>query len=120
MARRGSSSGPRITFQTAAVLQVMLTQPTHRHYGLQIAEQTHLPTGTIYPILARLEKAGWISSTWEERDPSELERPRRRLYLLTGHGAQAARAALADAHRLITLAPEKTHGQLHQPWENPA
>lgn len=93
-----------MTLQTATVLQAMLEAPTHAHYGLRLAGRTGLPTGTIYPILARLEKAGWVTSAWEEREPTELERPRRRLYTLTGAGAHAARAALADIHRLVTLA----------------
>jgi PadR family transcriptional regulator PadR len=109
-----------MTLQTIAVLQAMLAAPTHAHYGLQLAGKTHLPTGTIYPILARLERAGWVSSTWEGRDPSELERPRRRLYLLTGHGAQAARAALADIHRLTTFAPPATPRPPGRPEESPA
>lgn len=108
-----------MTLQTIAVLQVMLEAPTHAHYGLQIAGRTRLPTGTIYPILARLERAGWVSSNWETRDPAEMERPRRRLYTLTGHGAQAARAALADAHQL-TIAPPAAHEPLGRPGENPA
>jgi PadR family transcriptional regulator, regulatory protein PadR len=109
-----------MTLQTIAVLQAMLEAPTHAHYGLQLAGKTHLPTGTIYPILARLEKAGWVSSTWEARDPSELERPRRRLYTLTGSGAQAARAALADVHRLTTFAPPTAPRPPGQPGESPA
>jgi PadR family transcriptional regulator PadR len=109
-----------MTLQTIAVLQAMLEAPAHAHYGLQIAGKTHLPTGTIYPILARLEKAGWVSSNWEAREPSELERPRRRLYMLTGSGAQAARAALADAHRLTTFAPPAAPRPRGHPGENPA
>jgi DNA-binding PadR family transcriptional regulator len=109
-----------MTLQTIAVLQAMLEAPTHAHYGLQIAGKVHLPTGTIYPILARLEKAGWVSSAWEERDPSELERPRRRLYTLTGTGAHAARAALADAHRLTLAPPSANPRPLGRPGENPA
>src|SRR5215468_5760791 len=109
-----------MTLQTIAVLQAMLEAPTHAHYGLQLAGKTHLPTGTIYPILARLEKAGWVSSTWEARDPSELERPRRRLYLLTGSGAQAARSALADAHRLTMFAPPAVSQPPGRPGESPA
>jgi DNA-binding PadR family transcriptional regulator len=108
-----------MTLQTIAVLQAMLEAPAHAHYGLQIAGKVHLPTGTIYPILARLEKAGWVASTWEERDPAELERPRRRLYTLTGTGAHAARAALADARRL-TSDPSTAPRPLGQPGENPA
>ena len=109
-----------MTLQTIAVLQAMLEAPTHAHYGLQLAGKTHLLTGTIYPILARLEKAGWVSSTWEARDPSELERPRRRLYMLTGSGAQAARAALADVHRLTTFAPPAAPRPPGRPGESPA
>ena len=105
-----------MTLQTIAVLQAMLEGPTHPHYGLELAGRTHLPTGTIYPILARLEKAGWVSSTWEERDPAELERPRRRFYTLTGLGAHAARAALTDAHRLTVF----VQSPATQPGESPA
>jgi PadR family transcriptional regulator len=109
-----------MTLQTIAVLHAMLEAPTNAHYGLQIAGKTHLPTGTIYPILARLEKAGWISSTWEARDPTELERPRRRLYTLTGTGAQKARAALADAHRLTTFPPPVAPQPHGRPGESTA
>ncbi|CAO5235038.1 hypothetical protein FAGKG844_10141 [Frankia sp. AgKG'84/4] len=118
--RRQSSTGPRITFQTAAVLQVMLHAPTLEYYGLEVAGATGLPTGTIYPILARLENAGWITSHWEQRDPSELERPRRRLYTLTGHGAHAARAALDQARRLTTPTLNPGLGRPGRPQENPA
>lgn len=110
--------GGRITVQSAAVLRLMLADPTRAYYGLQIVEQTHLPTGTIYPLLRRLEKAGWIASTWEEREPSELKRPRRRLYRFTGAGAHAARGALADVHQFLTLAPDPAPEQLATPEQN--
>jgi PadR family transcriptional regulator, regulatory protein PadR len=87
---------PRVTFQTALVLRALLTDPTKARYGLDVANSTGLPTGTIYPILARLEAAGWVSSGWEAIDPAEEGRPRRRLYYLTGEGAFSARAALDD------------------------
>jgi PadR family transcriptional regulator PadR len=115
---RRSGTGPQMTLQTVAVLRAMLQAPTHTHYGLRLAGETGLPTGTIYPILARLEKAGWVSSSWEEREPAELERPRRRLYTLTGSGAHSARAALADVHRLLTLAPGQPG--VVRPGESPA
>jgi PadR family transcriptional regulator PadR len=51
---------------------------------------TKLQSGTLYPILIRLEDAGWLESRWEETSASELGRPRRRLYLLTGLGTRAA------------------------------
>jgi PadR family transcriptional regulator len=87
---------PRMTFQTALVLHALLADPTSPRYGLEVAKQTRLPTGTIYPILARLEAAGWVASDWEAVEPAREGRPRRRLYQLTGAGATQARAALSD------------------------
>ncbi len=117
MAGRSQQAGPRMTLHTLAVLQAMLEDPTSAHYGLEIANAVNFPTGTIYPILSRLEKAGWVSSTWENVTPSEEGRPRRRLYTLTGSGAYAARQALADGRRL--LAPTNPT-RLRHPTESPA
>jgi DNA-binding PadR family transcriptional regulator len=92
-----------MTLQTLAVLRVMLETPAGSHYGLEIAKALHLPTGTVYPILYRLEQAGWIVSEFEEAAAADLERPRRRLYTLTGQGAQAARAEIDRGRLAITL-----------------
>jgi hypothetical protein len=56
----------RITLPTAAVLRQMLENPAADHYGFALAEATSFPSGTIYPILARLETAGWLASFWEQ------------------------------------------------------
>ncbi len=117
----GSSrqAGPRMTIQTLAVLQVMLDTPADPRYGLQIASAIGLPTGTVYPILLRLERAGWVSSSWEEISPSAEGRPRRRLYTLTGAGVHAARAALSEGRRLLAPAHGMT-GTTLRPGESPA
>jgi PadR family transcriptional regulator, regulatory protein PadR len=89
-----------MTLQTQLVLRVMLAEPASEHYGLQICAETGLPSGTIYPIVARLEQLGWVTSNWE--DPAEHVtegRPRRRYYRLTDEGAEQARDALARAYR---------------------
>lgn len=91
---------PRMTLQTQLVLRALLAEPVAERYGLQICQETGLPSGTIYPIVARLEQAGWVESRWE--DPGEhvaAGRPRRRYYRLTGDGAEHARSALARVHR---------------------
>ena len=50
--------------------------------------------GTLYRALSRMERAGLLSSRWEDADIAAAEgRPRRRLYRVTGLGA----TALADA-----------------------
>lgn len=81
-----------VTMQTLRVLAVMLEEPTEPRYGLQLSGATGLKSGTLYPILARLEAAGWVESDWETQAAAALGRPRRRYYRLTGVGAEAAQA----------------------------
>jgi PadR family transcriptional regulator PadR len=76
-----------------AVLQVLLY--VDRPYGLEVIERTGLPSGTVYPLLARLESEGWITSYWETDTPG-ARGPRKRFYEITVDGAERARAALAD------------------------
>jgi PadR family transcriptional regulator PadR len=92
---------PRMTLQTLRVLAVLMDEPAGHHYGLEIAKSAGLATGTLYPVLARLERAGWVTSDWEEIDPVAEGRPRRRLYQLTADGERAASRALAEARRSI-------------------
>src|SRR5690348_7414033 len=90
---------PRMTVQTLLVLQALLRDPGKERYGLQISEQTGLLPGTAYPILLRLEQAGWVTSRWEDIDPHVEKRPPRRYYCLTAGGAVQASAAVAGARR---------------------
>lgn len=92
---------PKMTGPTRAVLEVLLAHPHDDHYGLAIGAATVLPSGTVHPILARLEGLDWVRSEWEDVDPSDAGRPRRRHYRLTAAGATAANAALVrdDARR---------------------
>jgi PadR family transcriptional regulator PadR len=96
-------SGPRMTIPTQLALRVLLAEPAHEMYGLQICEQAGLPSGTIHPILARLEhEHGWLTSRWEDIKPQDEGRPRRRYYRLTEDGAERARIALAQATTSVT------------------
>jgi DNA-binding PadR family transcriptional regulator len=95
--------GPRMTIPTQLVLRTLLAEPTQEMYGLQICEQAGLPSGTIHPILARLEREhGWLESRWEDVRPEEEGRPRRRYYRLTEDGAERARIGLAQAATSIS------------------
>ena len=87
-----------MTGPTRAVLEVLLTDPDAVHYGLAIGAATALPSGTVHPILARLEGLAWVTSTWEDIDPTDAGRPRRRLYRLTDDGMVEARCAVASSH----------------------
>ncbi len=41
------TQAPRMTLQTQLVLRAMLAEPTAERYGLELCEQTGLPSGTI-------------------------------------------------------------------------
>jgi PadR family transcriptional regulator len=93
-------SALRMTLQTQLVLRAVLDRPTAQHYGLELCEQTGLPSGTIYPIVARLEQVGWLESEWEDPEAHVAAgRPRRRYYRLTEEGAERGRVALAKAYQ---------------------
>ena len=88
-----------MTIPTQRVLEALLADPERELYGLEIGETADLRSGTVHPILARLEGLGWLTSRWEEIDPQVEGRPPRRYYRLTAEGAQAGQAALARAYR---------------------
>lgn len=90
------SPKPRISKETLQILGALLEDPMAWHYGLGISDAAGIAAGTIYPTLARLEKARWLESRWEEPGPDDEDRPRRRLYKLTGHGERAAMTELDE------------------------
>jgi PadR family transcriptional regulator PadR len=96
--------GIRMTLQTRLVLQVFVDAPTDEHYGLEICRAIGVPGGTIYPLLTRLELAGWLKSGWEAIDPVAAGRRPRRYYRLTPDGAESARKVLAANPTSLRLA----------------
>ena len=89
----------RVTMAVATVVAAFVEDPAADRYGLDLIGVTGLPSGTLYPILVRLQRAGWVESAWEEVDPSAAGRPARRYYRLTTDGLARARVALADLHQ---------------------
>jgi PadR family transcriptional regulator PadR len=84
----------RLTAVIMDVLDVLAgSLPDDPAWGLRLCQATGYGTGTIYPALDRLMKAGWIIDYWE--DPSPADRPPRRLYEMTSTG----REQYADALR---------------------
>jgi PadR family transcriptional regulator, regulatory protein PadR len=87
---------PRMSAQTIKVLGALISSLGGELSGAEIGKTTKLASGTLYPILARLEQAGWFESRWETELPQALGRPRRRLYRLTALGAANARTTFHD------------------------
>ena len=96
----------RITETTAIVLAALASG---FRYGFDILDATGLQSGTVYPILRRLEEAGLVRSRWEAVERARVEgRPPRRYYELTGAGAHALKEAVARHPHAAALALKPT------------
>lgn len=84
-----------LSAQTRAVLAALAAQPSEWRHGYDLARETGLKSGTLYPILIRLADRKAVEACWEADQPAG--RPRRHLYRLTSQGLAAATAALAVA-----------------------
>ena len=88
----------RLTYPTALVLQALLQG---HHHGFEIMDAVGLPSGTVYPILRRLDAEGFVRSRWEKEGLARREqRPPRRYYELTQVGRTVA-AEAASRYRAI-------------------
>lgn len=89
----------RITATVALVLRAFLDDVRAPRYGIELMKVTRLPSGTLYPTMARLERAGWLVSELEDIDPTVERRPPRRYMRLNPAMVERARyevASLAD------------------------
>lgn len=98
-------SDVRITLAVAVVLRVFSDAPTEAQYGYDLMRRMGFPSGKLYPILARLESAGWLTKERESIDPAEAGRPARSMYRITGVGLRQARLELAALHAQFGARP---------------
>ena len=84
-----------ITPKMAMVLKVFLEAPGQPRYGFELMKLTGMASGSLYPMLARLERAGWLTRGKEDIDPHAAGRPARTNYAITGAAVTAARIQLA-------------------------
>lgn len=101
----------RVTAPTLDVLDALLSTdgPT---WGLLVIKATGRQAGTVYPILERLERQGWIRSSWD--DDADRPGPRRRLYEFTADGVEAARELL-DARQASADAAARAERPTRRP-----
>ena len=85
-----------ITPKMAMVLKVFLEDPNQPRYGFELMKLTGMASGSLYPMLARLESAGWLTRGREGIDPRAVGRPARTHYTITGAAVSAARIQLAE------------------------
>ncbi len=84
-----------------------------RHYGYSLVRvlcergSVALKEGTIYPILARLDRDGLVASEWVE----SVQGPPRKYYSLTSSGRQLFDELSVDFNSLVSLVRHR--------WEAP-
>lgn len=76
--------------QARRLLDALLADASRWRHGYDLSRETGLASGTLYPILARLQARGVLEARWEQR---------RHVYRLTGEGIRAAHAELAEPRR---------------------
>lgn len=82
-----------------AVLAILAEPGAGWLHGYELCRRADIKSGTLYPLLMRLEKQGCLEARWQA--PAEPGRPPRHAYRLT-----AAGRALAAANPPLVTAPD--------------
>jgi DNA-binding PadR family transcriptional regulator len=99
----------RMTHNAQLVLRALAAEPDREMYGFEIMRAIDLPSGTVYPLLDRVEAAGWATARAEDTTPQAEGRPRRKYYRITPEGVAAVREEMRqEAARLSALGVTKT------------
>lgn len=88
---------------TVAVLAWQDTDPQVAMWGYELAARSHVRTGTLYPLLDRFVKEGWLVEIPDEQaDSRGGHRPPRRCYRVSAQGLAEMRELLAPAVQLTS------------------
>ena len=96
----------RLTFQALRILGLFLDNPKSEVTGADIIRESGLASGTVYPLLLRFERVGFLESYWEAKAPTLLGHPRRSFYKITPQGMAFAIDALRHLRPDRALVPE--------------
>ncbi|HLI34946.1 MAG TPA: PadR family transcriptional regulator [Terriglobia bacterium] len=91
---------PRLSRETLLVLEKFVVRPGDWRYGYELSRETGLKSGTLYPILMRLEKHSLLEARWVVTEGGV---PPRHTYRLTPNGLELARAKLAESRARWSL-----------------
>jgi DNA-binding PadR family transcriptional regulator len=85
-----------------SLLTVLQAVANGYEYGFDVIDATGLPSGTVYPALSRLERDGYLRSSWEDDAGAHAEgRPARRYYRVTAPGTHALNEALTYYRSIV-------------------
>jgi DNA-binding PadR family transcriptional regulator len=76
-----------------ALLSALASAGGHWSYGYELTTLTGIRSGTLYPLLIRLEAQGFLEAEWQP--PAAAGRPPRHAYRLTAAGRALARSEAA-------------------------
>jgi PadR family transcriptional regulator, regulatory protein PadR len=80
---------PLLTFTSAKVAKVLISQPDAEHWGVGIYRDAGVAAGTVYPMLEHWKARGWITDRQEpaqEASQRGSKGPPRRYWKLTSKG----------------------------------
>lgn len=97
MTRKRALSG-----HARALLGALAGVGRHWSYGYELSSRTGIRSGTLYPLLIRLESQGYLEAEWQP--PSAAGRPPRHAYRLTAAGQALARSQAAAPDRAVAAA----------------
>ncbi|HEU0133310.1 MAG TPA: PadR family transcriptional regulator, partial [Allosphingosinicella sp.] len=80
-----------------ALLAALAAAGPRWSYGYELTSLTGVKSGTLYPLLIRLEAQGYLEAEWQQ--PVVPGRPPRHAYRLTAAGRQLAQAQAATSDR---------------------
>ncbi|HEX8448799.1 MAG TPA: PadR family transcriptional regulator [Allosphingosinicella sp.] len=85
-----------------ALLAALLAAGREWSYGYELASLTGIRSGTLYPLLIRLEAQGFLEAEWQP--PAASGRPPRHAYRLTSAGLALARSQAGAPDRDVAAA----------------
>lgn len=85
-----------------ALLAALLAAGDCWSHGYELASLTGIKSGTLYPLLIRLEAQGYLAAEWQQ--PVAGGRPPRHAYRLTAAGQRLARAEAAAPDQAALVA----------------
>ena len=98
----------KTTYSTTLVLEALARG---YHYGFDIMDATNLPSGTVYPILRRLEREGLVTSEWEAEGVAQSEqRPSRRYYGINSEGMKVFEQTAERYRAAGAITPREVRG----------
>ena len=89
-----------------ALLAALLEARDRWSHGYELASSTGIKSGTLYPLLIRLEAQGYLEAEWQQ--PAASGRPPRHAYRLTAAGQRLARAEAGAPDRASSVAGWRT------------